>query len=361
MISAASSAGEASMNLSGWNRAIAASPSRSSRASDRRPADVAGEHPGPLDGVERPLERLGDRRLEEALAQPDPELAAEHLDDGAGRAAATTRREQRLEERRPWPRRPTPPRSPRTPRATSSRVGSPAGSGAWPGLGEHLADRGRDVGRAVVGAAEGVGVGAGHAQHRAGDARPSRRRSERWSASGNGRPVRKTAAIGSSSGASEAAGSRRGSPSSRTSSSSPRRARRPRSSGAWRRWYRVSADAPPALVPGSTSTAPLVVLRRHTRDNLRGLPALVPGSRGRAPDALPGRPDAPRRDRALLHDARARARHPGDGHPRPGDGPAHRVVRLQRSSTATTARRCSTSRSASTTPGATATAARRRR
>ena len=40
------------------------------------PADVAGEHPGPLHLVERPVERLRDRRLDEALAEPDPELAA---------------------------------------------------------------------------------------------------------------------------------------------------------------------------------------------------------------------------------------------------------------------------------------------
>ena len=42
----------------------------------RRPADVAGEHAGPLHLVERPVEGLRDRGLDEALAEPDPELAA---------------------------------------------------------------------------------------------------------------------------------------------------------------------------------------------------------------------------------------------------------------------------------------------
>ena len=46
-----------------------------------QPADVAGQHAGPLDVVERAVERLGDRGLDEALAQPDAQLAAEHLDD----------------------------------------------------------------------------------------------------------------------------------------------------------------------------------------------------------------------------------------------------------------------------------------
>ena len=49
------------------------------------PADVAGQHPRPLDRIERPVEGLGDRRLDEALPQADPELPAEHLDDALGR------------------------------------------------------------------------------------------------------------------------------------------------------------------------------------------------------------------------------------------------------------------------------------
>ena len=49
---------------------------------DRGPADVAGEHAGPLDGREVALECLGDARLQVALAEADAQLAAEHLDHG---------------------------------------------------------------------------------------------------------------------------------------------------------------------------------------------------------------------------------------------------------------------------------------
>ena len=45
------------------------------------PADVADQHPGPLDVVERAVEGTRDRGLDQALAQTDPQVAAEHLDD----------------------------------------------------------------------------------------------------------------------------------------------------------------------------------------------------------------------------------------------------------------------------------------
>ena len=44
-------------------------------------ADVAGQHAGPLHGVERAIEGLGDGRLDQPLAQADAQLAAEDLDD----------------------------------------------------------------------------------------------------------------------------------------------------------------------------------------------------------------------------------------------------------------------------------------
>ena len=72
------------MNLSGWNSASAAPAEGVVAGELGEPADVADEHPGPLDVVERTVERLGDRGLHEALAQPDPEIAAEHLDDVLG-------------------------------------------------------------------------------------------------------------------------------------------------------------------------------------------------------------------------------------------------------------------------------------
>ena len=75
MISAASSAGEASMNLSGWNSAELGVVEPVVARELGQPPDVAGEHPGPLDVVERPVEGLRDGGLDEALAQPDAQLA----------------------------------------------------------------------------------------------------------------------------------------------------------------------------------------------------------------------------------------------------------------------------------------------
>ena len=69
MISVASSAGEASMNLSGWNSAQRGVLQPVVAGERGGPPDVAGEHPGPLHHVERPVERLGDRRLQETLAE----------------------------------------------------------------------------------------------------------------------------------------------------------------------------------------------------------------------------------------------------------------------------------------------------
>ena len=64
-----------------------------------QPADVADQHPGPLDVVERPVEGARDPGLDQALAQADPQVAAEHLDDvlrghrvGAFEQAAQDRR-----------------------------------------------------------------------------------------------------------------------------------------------------------------------------------------------------------------------------------------------------------------------------
>ena len=49
-----------------------------------RGPDVALQHAGPLDGRQRTVERLGDGRLEQALAKADPQLARQDLDDVLG-------------------------------------------------------------------------------------------------------------------------------------------------------------------------------------------------------------------------------------------------------------------------------------
>ena len=147
------------MNLSGWNSASSADAEPVLGREHGRLADVAGEHPGPLHLVERPLERLRDRRLEQALAQADPQLAGEHLDDVLRRQRVGPR--EQLAEDRALARRP------RRGLDRGERVGDLGDR--RPVLGrrlrgpqrEHVLDRAAEVGRSVVRLAERAG---GHAR-----------------------------------------------------------------------------------------------------------------------------------------------------------------------------------------------------
>ena len=65
---------------------------------DRRLAHVAGEHSGQLDLGRGPLERFGDGRLQQPLAQPDAQLPGQDLDDVLGGEGSRSA-EQRAEER----------------------------------------------------------------------------------------------------------------------------------------------------------------------------------------------------------------------------------------------------------------------
>ncbi len=135
------------------------------------------------------------------------------------------------------------------------------------------------------------------------------------SISGNGRPVRKTAATGSSSGSSvREVGRRRIAVFSEVFVVAETR-----SATSLQRRMAAMVYGPPrcstALVPGPIE-GDRVVLRRHVRGQPGRVPALVRGSRGRPPDPLPGRPDALERDRAVLPGARPRLRLAGDGDPR---------------------------------------------
>ena len=157
------------------------------------PADVADQHPGPLHVVERPVERTGDRGLDETLAKADPEVAAEHLDD--------VLRGQRI--------------------GPGEEIVEDARLAGWAGglldLGErggHLGECRRELGRRrVTGLAEHLGHGdteVGRAVVRLAERGPwdadeavmvvaiadQPSPAARWSASANGRPVRNTAAIG---------------------------------------------------------------------------------------------------------------------------------------------------------------------
>ena len=244
-ISAASSAGEASMNLIGWKSARLASSSRSSRASSAI---------RPMSPVSIPAHLTSSSGRSNAFAiaastspsrRPIRSSPREDLDDVL-RGQRVRSGQQVAEDpalgRRPR-RRPRWRRTRRRPRAASARR-------PGPGRGRRVSGRrprrapgpttGRRPRRGPCGglAARSVTVVA-----IADQPRPA----ARWSASANGRPVRKTAAMGSSS-AVRPRGSRRGAPSSRRSGSWRRRARRPRSSDAWRRWYTVPPMAPRTLV-----------------------------------------------------------------------------------------------------------------
>ena len=356
MISAASSAGDASMNLSGWNSARAASPRRSSRASIAVRPDVAGQHPGPLDRVQR---------AGRTPSRPPPRAGPRGARSGARRSrtltmpvavrGSTTGRAARRAAA-PWPpppRRPRSPRTPRRPRAASAP--SPDRARARPPRAPRRPPwRRRTSGRRP---------GASPPDRRPPPGAPSRPRPaqptpiDRWSASGNGRPVRNTAAIGSSSGDRPA----RYVGQDRRLLGRLRGRRDPLGDLAPAAHDRDGIGCRRCSIAGGSR-----IISRATRRPAPArageparLHALVPGSRGRPADALPGRADAGRGDRALLHDAVARPgfawRWASTSARRTGSSGRARSA----SSTATTARRCSTSRSASGTPGATATAARR--
>ena len=143
----------------------------------RRPSDLPGELAGPLDRLEGAVEGPRDRRLEQALAQADPEVAAEHLHEMARGERVAARQE--LAE------------------AHGLAGGRPGGLDRGERVG-HLAERGRgrrigcmagpdeeilhreaDVGEAVVGLAEGLRSDAGQLEHRgrrAGPTEPGRAR-----------------------------------------------------------------------------------------------------------------------------------------------------------------------------------------
>ena len=95
------------------------------------PADVAGQHAGPLHVVERAVEGLGDGRLDEALAQADPQLAAEDLDDALGRRPDRSVRAGRGGGR-PCAAGPEAASIAANAAATSGSVGEVSGGGAWP-------------------------------------------------------------------------------------------------------------------------------------------------------------------------------------------------------------------------------------
>ena len=359
MISAASSAGEASMNLSGWNSASAASPSRSSRASAAvRPTSPVSipAHLTSSSGRSKALAMAASSRPSRSPMRSSPLRTLTMYFAVSGSTTGRAGVEERRLARRPGGRLDRRERrgdlgERRARRRVAARGRPPSSTSA---------DRQPEVGRAVVGRGAARRRSApGHAQRPRRASADQPRPVARWSASGNGRPVRKTAAIGSSSGVRRAQVVGEDRRLLGRLSSSPRRARRARSSGAWRRWYTVSVDAPSTRGSRIISRAIASSCAGTSRENLRDFMRWYQDPEVARLTRYQDGADAARGDRALLHDAGRSAptrwRWASTSATRTGSSGRARSA----SSTATTARRCSTSRSASATPGATATAPRR--
>ena len=305
-ISAASSAGEASMNLIGWKRARLASASRSSRASSAiRPMSPVSipAHFTASSGRSNAFAIAASTRPSRSPIRSSPDRTLTRYFAVSGSARARSSRKIPLFARRPGGRLDRGDRL-RRPRAGS---GTPSG----PGRDRRASGRprppcpGPTTGRrprrariaapgrgpvtvvAIVGPAEAGGALIGLGERTPGQEDDGDRELR-------GRQDRR--------------GSRRGGRSSRRSGSWRRRARRPRSSDAWRAMVYRAADGPPTLVS------------RCADGRTRRPPAACPGEPPRRSERWYGDPevvrltryqDGPmraRRDRAVLRRAGARRR-----------------------------------------------------
>ena len=177
----------------------------------------------------------------------------------------------------------------------------------------------------------------------------------RWSASGNGRPVRKTAAIGSSSGVRLRRYSAR-----RAVFSEVRVVAATRSASSLQRRMAAmvygSGDGAANVVPGGPDGSRSFCAATSRRTSRRSGGGTRPGDRpARALPGAPMRAEEIERFFAARVSGRTPSRWRSTSAPRTGwSGPAHSA-----SSTGTTARRCTTSRSARRMRGARATGRRR--
>ena len=344
------------MNLSGWKSASSASSSRSSRASSAsRPMSPVSipAHLTASSGRSNAFAIAASTRPSRSPIRSSP---AEHLDDALGGERVATGRGGRAGVA-PWRPGPDAASIAANVAATSGSVGRRLGRRCVARPAQDVLDGAAEVGRAVVGLAEvGSRIDAGDSATAVAIA-DQPRPVARWSASGNGRPVRKTAAIGSSSArqAAQVVGEEGGllggpgrgrdalgelAPATHGGDGIPFRRWPPRT------WFPEVAgrvpDRPAPARPGEP----------------RGVPALVRRPEVARLARYQDGADARRRDRAVLRrpgvgpDALAMAIH--ERATTAWSGPARSA-----SSTATTARRCTTSRSARRTPGAAATAPRR--
>ena len=132
-------------------------------------ADVAGEHARPLHGIERSVERLGQRRLDEPFAEPDAELTGEHADDAPGGLRAREQAGEQLGLACRARRR----LDGRERRGDLDEAGRGRFVRGVPGLRQHVADRRADVGEAVIGRGEVRSVSAADPADGIRDGRPT--------------------------------------------------------------------------------------------------------------------------------------------------------------------------------------------
>ena len=289
-----------------------------------QPPDVADEHARPFDVVERAVEGLGDGRLDEALAQADPQVAAQHLDDVLGR-----QRVGPLEERAQDGRLAGRPGCQLDLGEGGGHLGerrTRLGRRLVAGGGQDLRHRDAQVGRSVVRLAEGGPRHLAEVGHRRRDGRPAEAGGPliRFGEGASGQEDRRDGKLvggdrpevvgqdgrllGGSGGRREALGEL----APATHAGMVYRAR----------------DGAETVVPGGAGRLagrpPATRAGEH-----RGVPALVRRPGDRPARAVPGDPDAARGDRALLRGAGPGHRRPRDGRPREGHRSARRDVRVQ--------------------------------
>ena len=197
MISSASSAGEASMNLSGWKRVIVAAARRSSRASVARrpmsPVSIPAHFTSSSGRSNAFAIAASSRPSRSPMRSSPPSTLTMYLAVSGSARASSSRRIADLRGRAGR-------RLDRRERGgdLGERRGGPAGS--CPAPSRTSCDGEAQVGVPVVGGAERDRGRRRRCSATVVTIADQPRPAARWSASGNGRPVRKTAAIGSSSG-----------------------------------------------------------------------------------------------------------------------------------------------------------------
>ncbi len=323
-ISAASSAGDASMNLSGWNRASEALARASSRARaascPTSPTSIPAHLTSSSGRSKARAMAASTRPSRSPIRSSPPSTLTMYL---AVSGSARSSRSRRMADLRAGPDACS---IAANAAATSGSVGLTSGRRFVAGLAQHIGDGDAEVGRAVVGLAERRAGHVSERGHGRGDGRPAE----------TGRPL---VGLGERPAGQEDGRDRQlGGRQLAQVVGEDRRLL----GGPGRRREALGELAPAThrtMVYRAEDGAADVVPRDPDRHSgrpapprpgeHRRVPALVRRPGDRPAGALPGHPDAPRGDRALLRGPGRRARRAGDGGPRADDRPARRDLRLQ--------------------------------